>query len=83
MDEFRLIAGEFPGGSLNGDESIGLTGVESEKGFRPVCGEAGLCGTVSPLEPAPYGGGAVAVDAERATAAAATPPVMTDPMLGG
>lgn len=71
---------------MKGDASTGLTGVESENGFRPPVVEAGLAGTPSLLAPAPYGGGAVAavaVDAERATAPAATPPVMTCPMLGG
>lgn len=77
------MAGEILGGSLKGDESTGLTGVESEKGFRPERVEAGLAGTPNLLAPAPYGGGAVAVDADRATAPAATPPVMTCPMLGG
>lgn len=77
------MAGDIPGGSLKGDESTGLTGVESENGSRGPSVEAGLAGTPSRLAPAPYGGGAVAVDADRATAAAATPPVITCPILGG
>lgn len=85
------MAGELPSGSLNGDESTGLTGAESAKGFRPPSVEAGLVGAASLLAPAPYGGGAVAVEADRLTAAAATPPAapaatppaMTCPMLGG
>lgn len=60
-EEPRLIVGRPPaaassssGGSLKGDPSIGLTGVESANGFLVETGVAGW-----------YGGGAVADEAER------------------
>jgi hypothetical protein len=44
MDELRLSEAAAPaasGGSLKGDSSIGLTGVESENGFLVAVGECG------------------------------------------
>ena len=88
-DEFRLTAGVVPGGSLNGDPSTGLVGElpVSANGFRSSCCErAGLVGVASLPAAAPYGCGAVALDADRlipAAAPAAPAPAMTAPMLGG
>lgn len=65
MDEprLRLVPRAAPGGSLNGDSSTGLTGVESENGFRPRLGEVGSGD--APVTTDRYGGGAVAVDNGR------------------
>lgn len=86
-DELRLMAGEWLGGSLKGDASIGLTGAESEKGSRrPIVD--GVPGVRALLAPAMYGGGAVpavpavAFDADRPTPTAAAPAIIW-PMLGG
>lgn len=75
MDEPRLKAGAnappASGGSLNGDSSIGLTGAESENGFLTVEGLGGSCGVLSTIDR--YGGGAVAVEADRGIGTAPTP----------
>lgn len=94
MDELRLTMGvASSGGSLNGDPSIGLTGVESANGLRASVGVAGL-GPCSASAAVPYGGGAVAEDADLCTPAvaavaapaAAAPPSSPAPvsdMFGG
>jgi len=71
MDDARLSAGAnaAPGGSLKGDSSIGLTGVESENGFLTVEGESGSGDVPGTIDR--YGGGAVAVEDGRGIGSAA------------
>lgn len=85
MDEprLRLVPSAAPGGSLNGDSSTGLTGVESANGFRAWLGEAGSGD--APATTDRYGGGAVAVDNGRGigSAAIAAAPGTARTGLGG
>lgn len=67
---------------MNGEASTGLTGGESANGFCDARFDRGVVGDANRPAAAPYGGGAVALEADRLTPPAATGAAMTCAILG-